>query len=177
MAYYNGPDNSKAFSEFKADDSAHLKLLYCIDMLNEGVHVDDIDGVILLRPTVSLIIYMQQTGRGLSAGGSGSPVIFDLVDNFESLYSIDVLRAEIDEAFSLIPCTYGERERFQDSFEIYDELMVCRSLFSLLQNSLSSTWDNYYEAASAYYREHGNLLVNKYYVTPEGLTLSSWIIT
>ena len=36
MAYYNGPDNSKAFSEFKADDSAHLKLLYCIDMLNEG---------------------------------------------------------------------------------------------------------------------------------------------
>lgn len=101
MAYYNGPDNSKAFSEFKADDSAHLKLLYCIDMLNEGVHVDDIDGVILLRPTVSPIIYMQQTGRGLSAGGSGSPVIFDLVDNFESLYSIDVLRAEIDEAFSL----------------------------------------------------------------------------
>lgn len=88
MAYYNGPDNSKAFSEFKADDSAHLKLLYCIDMLNEGVHVD-------------AIIYMQQTGRGLSAGGSGSPVIFDLVDNFESLYSIDVLRAEIDEAFSL----------------------------------------------------------------------------
>lgn len=138
-----------------------------------GGHVDDIDGVILLRPTVSPIIYMQQTGRDLSAGGSGSPVIFDLVDNFESLYSIDVLRAEIDEAFSLIPCTYGERERFQDRFEIYDELMVCRSLFSLLQNSLSSTWNNYYEAASAYYREHGNLLVNKNYVTPEGLTLSS----
>lgn len=68
MAYYNDPENSKAFKEFKADNSNHLKLLYCIDMLNEGVHVDDIDGVILLRPTVSPIIYMQQIGRCLAAG-------------------------------------------------------------------------------------------------------------
>lgn len=142
MAYYNDPNNSKAFRDFKADDSAHLKLLYCIDMLNEGVHVDDIDGVILLRPTVSPIIYMQQIGRCLSAGNSGSPIVFDLVDNFESLYSIDVLRAEIDETFSLIPCTYGDCEKFQDCFEICDEMMDCRSLFFLLLNSLSSTWDN-----------------------------------
>ena len=110
--YYNDPENSKAFKEFKADNSNHLKLLYCIDMLNGGVHVDDIDGVILLRPTVSPIIYMQQIGRCLAAGDTEKPVIFDMVDNFESLYSIDVLRDEIDEAFSIIPCTYGERECF-----------------------------------------------------------------
>lgn len=44
-------------------------------MLNEGVHVDDVDGVILLRPTVSPIIYLQQIGRALSAGSGKTPVI------------------------------------------------------------------------------------------------------
>ena len=50
-AYSADPSTSKAFADFKADGSDHLKLLFCIDMLNEGVHVDDVDGVILLRRT------------------------------------------------------------------------------------------------------------------------------
>jgi superfamily II DNA or RNA helicase len=55
----------KTFEAFKYDDSAHLKLLFCIDMLNEGVHVENVSGVILFRPTVSPIIYKQQIGRAL----------------------------------------------------------------------------------------------------------------
>lgn len=47
------PSTDKAFADFKADNSDHLKLLFCIDMLNEGVHVAGISGVILFRPTVS----------------------------------------------------------------------------------------------------------------------------
>ncbi len=60
-AYSSDPETSKAFADFKADTSKHLKLLYCIDMLNEGVHVDDISGVILLRPTVSPIIFIERS--------------------------------------------------------------------------------------------------------------------
>ena len=52
-AYSSDPETSRAFADFKADSSDHLKLLYCIDMLNEGVHVADVSGVILLRPTVA----------------------------------------------------------------------------------------------------------------------------
>lgn len=70
------------FTAFKKDDSKHMKLLFCIDMLNEGIHVDDVDGVILLRPTVSPIIYLQQIGRALSAGSEKTPLIFDLVNQF-----------------------------------------------------------------------------------------------
>lgn len=66
--YYDNPETSREFADFMADTCDHLKLLFCIDMLNEGVHVDDIDGVILLRPTISPILYLQQIGRGLSAG-------------------------------------------------------------------------------------------------------------
>lgn len=38
-AYSDDPETDKAFAAFKADNSNHLKLLYCIDMLNEGIHL------------------------------------------------------------------------------------------------------------------------------------------
>ena len=119
-AYYNEASTSKAFAEFKKDTGSHLKLLYCIDMLNEGIHVDDVDGVILLRPTVSPIIYLQQIGRALSAGSKTQPVIFDLVNNFDSLYCIDCLKNEMQEAFLLYPDTHSKREHFDDRFRIIE---------------------------------------------------------
>ena len=65
----------------------------------KGVHVDDLDGVILLRPTVSPIVYKQQIGRAMSASShSDVPVIFDIVNNFDSLTSIDAIQDEMDLA-------------------------------------------------------------------------------
>ena len=176
-AFYNDTATGREFREFKKDNSAHLKLLFCIDMLNEGVHVDDVDGVILLRPTVSPIIYLQQIGRALSAGSGKTPVIFDLVNNFDSLSCIDCLKKEMEEAVVLFPTTYGKGLRFSERFHITDETKDCRMLFQKLQTNLSSAWETYYIAARQYYREKGNLKVPKSYLTQTGLTLGSWIQT
>lgn len=176
-AYYNEASTSKAFAEFKKDTGSHLKLLYCIDMLNEGIHVDDVDGVILLRPTVSPIIYLQQIGRALSAGNKNQPVIFDLVNNFDSLYCIDCLKNEMQEAFLLYPDTHSPREHFDDRFRIIDETKDSREIFMRLQENLGSAWDTYYEAAKQWYEENGNLKIPKSYVTESGLTLGAWINT
>lgn len=176
-AYYNDASTSKAFAEFKKDTGSHLKLLYCIDMLNEGIHVDDVDGVILLRPTVSPIIYLQQIGRALSAGSKNQPVIFDLVNNFDSLYCIDCLKNEMQEAFLLYPDTHSPREHFEDRFRIIDETKDSREIFMRLQENLGSAWDTYYEAAKQWYEENGNLKIPKSYVTESGLTLGAWINT
>lgn len=176
-AFYNDTATDKEFAAFKKDNSGHLKLLFCIDMLNEGVHVDDVDGVILLRPTVSPIIYLQQIGRALSAGSQKTPVIFDLVNNFDSLCCIDCLKNEMEEAFVLFPTTYGERAHFSDRFRIIDETKDSRILFRKLQANLSSAWDTYYTAARQWYQEKGNLRIPKSYVTSTGLTLGSWIQT
>ena len=176
-AFYNNAATSKEFAAFKADDSSHLKLLYCIDMLNEGIHVDDVDGVILLRPTVSPIIYMQQIGRALSAGSGETPVIFDLVNNFDSLYCVDCLQNEMQEARVLFPSSYGKGSRFEDRFRIIDETKDSRKLFLRLQDNLNSAWEVYYAAARQWYEATGHLKVPKAYVTPSGLTLGSWIQT
>lgn len=169
--------SSRDFDRFKADQSDHLRLLYCIDMLNEGVHVDDIDGVVLLRPTVSPIIYKQQIGRALSASKNKQPVIFDIVNNFESLYSISSIQNEIDLAVSYYREHGEENKIVNTSFNIIDRTVDCKELFESLEHSLVSSWDMYYEEARTYFKEHGDLNIPHRYITESGIALGSWIQT
>ena len=80
---YSEKVNKNTIKSFEASKSKHLKLLFSVDMLNEGLHVEDISGVIMLRPTESRIIYLQQLGRTLSSDTSREKtIVFDLVNNY-----------------------------------------------------------------------------------------------
>lgn len=171
------PETSREFAAFKADSSAHLKLLFCIDMLNEGIHVDGIDGVILLRPTVSPIIYKQQIGRALSAGADKRTVIFDIVLNIENLCSIDSIREEMDEIAAYY-CEHGMSDCVvNDRFEVIDEVRDCIRLFDRLNDTLSASWELMFASAKKYYEENGDLRVPKGYLTEDGYHLGCWIRT
>ena len=176
-AYSDDPETDKAFRDFKIDESDHLKLLYCIDMLNEGVHVKDVEGVILLRPTVSPIVYKQQIGRALSAGKKTDAVIFDIVLNIENLYSIGTIEEEMKAAVSYYHYQGREDEIVNERFEVTDEVRDSISLFEKLEETLTASWDLMYECAGKYYREHGNLEVPVKYQTEEGYGLGQWILT
>ncbi|MBQ8658074.1 MAG: Helicase associated domain protein [Clostridia bacterium] len=176
-AYSDNPETSKEFDSFKKDESEHLKLLFCIDMLNEGVHVDDVSGVILFRPTVSPIIYKQQIGRALSASKSKMPVIFDIVNNIENLYSIGTIEEEVALAVSYYRERGLEKQIVNEKFEIKDELRDCRALFERLNESLTASWELMYLQAKKYYQQNGNLEVSKRYKTPDGYSLGGWIFT
>ena len=176
-AYSDDPNTDKAFSDFKTDTSNRLKLLFCIDMLNEGVHVEGISGVILFRPTISPIIYKQQIGRALTAGDTAAPLILDVVNNFEGLTSISGLQSEMQEAVHRLYAN-GEGDKIvTERFEVIEQVHDCRVLFEQLQASLSSGWEHYFSEASIYYAEHGNLNVPKLYTTPGGLSLGVWLVT
>ncbi|MBQ7322378.1 MAG: Helicase associated domain protein [Clostridia bacterium] len=176
-AYSDDPATSRAFSDFKKDDSDHLKLLFCIDMLNEGIHVDDVCGVILLRPTVSPIIYKQQIGRALSAGKKNHAVIFDIVLNIENLYSIGAIEEEMQIAAAYYRSLGLDDEIVTEQFRVIDEVRDCIALFDRLNHTLTASWDLMYEAARSYYEKNGSLDVHKRYVTEEGLTLGAWLNT
>jgi len=84
--------NEDTLKSFENDNNQEtLKLLFAVDMLNEGYHINDLDGVVMMRPTFSPTIFVQQLGRALSAGvdKDKSPVILDLVDNFDSCKIIE----------------------------------------------------------------------------------------
>jgi len=174
--YSSDPGADKAFKDFKEDnDNNHLRLLYCIDALNEGIHVDDISGVILLRPTVSPIVYKQQIGRALSASKKTNAVIFDIVLNIENIYSIDSIKEEMEVATSYYR-SLGEADQIiNDKFRIIDEVRNCRELFEKLNDALTATWDMYYASAEQYYKDNGNLEVPARYITEEGYALGSWL--
>jgi hypothetical protein len=175
--YSDDPSASKSFREFKTDESDHLRLLYCIDALNEGVHVEDISGVILLRPTVSPIIYKQQIGRALSASRSCDPVIFDIVNNIENLYSIDTVKEEMRNALCYYRSHDGESLIINDTFEVIDRLAECRELFESLEGCLSASWNCMYAVAEKYFNENGSLEMPKGYRTEEGYSLWAWLQT
>ena len=80
---YTDKKNKDTIKRFEESKTNHLKLLFSVDMLNEGLHVEDISGVIMLRPTESRIIYLQQLGRALSSDTTRQKtIVFDLVNNY-----------------------------------------------------------------------------------------------
>jgi len=174
-AYSNDPETSQAFADFKADNSEHLKLLFCIDMLNEGVHVDDISGVILLRPTVSPIIYKQQIGRALSANKKNDAVIFDIVLNIENLYSIGAIEDEMQITATYYRSLGLDEEIVNEHFTVVDEIKDCISLFEKLNDTLTASWSLMYKHAKAYYEENGHLEISSRYRTADGYSLGQWI--
>ena len=176
-AYAEDPKTGQEFEAFKADKSAHLKLLYCIDMLNEGIHVEGVDGVILLRPTVSPTIYKQQVGRALAAGGKKTPIIFDIVMNIENLCSIGAVEEEWKEAVYTLRGKGGEDKTFTGHFQIIDEVKDCRRLFTQLNETLTASWDAMYAWAREYYKAHGHLDIPAAYTTADGHSLGAWVAT
>lgn len=62
--------------------SGELRMLCACDILNEGWDCPDVEVLLMARPTLSRIVYMQQMGRGTrKAQGKESLIVFDFVDN------------------------------------------------------------------------------------------------
>lgn len=65
--------------------SGELQVLFSVDLFNEGVDLPVIDTVMMLRPTESKILFLQQLGRGLRrAEGKDKLVVLDFVANHQS---------------------------------------------------------------------------------------------
>lgn len=129
--------NKRNLADFNKSKNHHIKLLFSIEMLNEGVHVPDIDGVIMLRPTESKIIYLQQLGRALSVGHNQHPVVFDIVNN---IHGTDSIREVYQEVKNRVLKNGGRdaegREINLDEFKIIDYLQQPNELIDSLNSLL-----------------------------------------
>ena len=62
--------------------SGALDSLCVVDMFNEGLDIPAVDRVVMLRPTESKVVFLQQLGRGLrAAGGKERLLVIDFVGN------------------------------------------------------------------------------------------------
>ena len=116
--------------------------IFVVDILNEGVHVKDVDGVFMLRKTTSPIIYFQQLGRLLSySARDKNLVLWDLVDNLKNhevvykLYNEVISRAK--ELLVLDPANKERYERILENFKIIDRSTELLSGVAALNEELS----------------------------------------
>lgn len=65
VAVHSGDTSAPRASALKALEDGDLDIVFAVDMFNEGVDVPSIDTVLMLRPTESPVIWLQQLGRGL----------------------------------------------------------------------------------------------------------------
>jgi superfamily II DNA or RNA helicase len=74
--------NQEREQHLQAFREGHLRVLCACDILNEGWDCPDIEVLLMARPTLSKVIYLQQLGRGTRrAPGKECLIVFDFVDN------------------------------------------------------------------------------------------------
>jgi len=68
-----------------------LDYIFSVEILNEGVDIVEVNQVIMLRPTESPIVFIQQLGRGLrKAEGKDFVVILDFIGNYNNNFMIPI---------------------------------------------------------------------------------------
>lgn len=83
-AVYSGSNLSRGEALQKLADG-QLQVIFSVDLFNEGVDLPAIDTVMMLRPTESKILFLQQLGRGLRhAEGKSRLVVLDFIANHRS---------------------------------------------------------------------------------------------
>ena len=133
-----------------------VSLLFSVNILNEGIHIKDVDGLIFLRKTSSPIIMYQQLGRALRSGDKKFPLIFDFVNNIGEL-------SFMESRFDIEGNGNGDSNEktfdysIDGKIEIIDYTAQLNSLLEEIDNlSKLSTWKHFIESIIEYKNTHGD---------------------
>ena len=108
-------DRSVAIEKLK---NGEIKVIFSVDMFNEGVDITSVDMVMFLRPTESPIVFLQQLGRGLrKSKGKEYLNVLDFIGNYEKAGRV---------RFLLTGKTLSEREQYNpaDRTSLPDDCLV-----------------------------------------------------
>lgn len=84
VAVHSGPGSAPRASSLVALGKGEIDILFAVDMFNEGVDVPEIGTILMLRPTESAIIWLQQLGRGLRRIEGKVLQVIDYIGNHRS---------------------------------------------------------------------------------------------
>jgi superfamily II DNA or RNA helicase/HKD family nuclease/diadenosine tetraphosphate (Ap4A) HIT family hydrolase len=83
-AVHAGPASASRVQALEQLSGGELDVVCAVDMFNEGVDVPTLDTVMMLRPTESRIVWLQQFGRGLRKNGDKRLTVIDYIGNHRS---------------------------------------------------------------------------------------------
>ncbi|MDE0241912.1 MAG: DUF3427 domain-containing protein [bacterium] len=107
------PERDRALTSLRTGD---LHIIFTVDLFNEGVDLPEVDTVLMLRPTESATVFLQQLGRGLRwAEGKQVLTVLDFVGQARREYRFDMryqaliggtrqqVRKAVEENFPYLP--------------------------------------------------------------------------
>lgn len=96
--------------------AGEIKIVFSVDLFNEGVDLPEVDTLLLLRPTDSATLYIQQLGRGLRrSSGKALCTVLDFIGQHRKEYSFhrrfaaligggrSTIAAQIEQGFPFLP--------------------------------------------------------------------------
>jgi len=84
-------DREEAIRRLESDDIDRLDYIFTVDIFNEGIDIPRINQIIMVRPTQSAIIFIQQLGRGLrKSKGKRYLTVIDFIGNYNNNYLIPI---------------------------------------------------------------------------------------
>lgn len=108
-------DRAAAIEKLK---NGEIKVIFSVDMFNEGVDIISVDMVMFLRPTESPVVFLQQLGRGLrKSSGKEFLNVLDFIGNYEKAGRV---------RFLLTGKTLSEKEQYNpsDSSSFPDDCII-----------------------------------------------------
>lgn len=135
-------ENDMALRTFERKGGDDLRILYSKNMLNEGIHDEEITGEIMLRPTKSYILFTQQLGRILSKDRPEEPIVLDLVGNIKYFKEFRLeIQNIIREGIERGDTRYNEKilEQFKILEEQEDFIQVFEEIEASIEEYMSKT--------------------------------------
>ena len=132
--------NKIILNRFKEQKEGN-NFLYSINILNEGLHVKDIDAIFMFRKTTSPIIYFQQLGRLLSCSKKKDRVyVFDFVNNIKNHPYIYMLYQEVfRRANELILSEPQNKEFYQNILDKFKIINLTSNICEEVDNLVEQT--------------------------------------
>jgi len=85
IAVHSGPGSAPRGSSIEELRNGSVDVIFTVDLFNEGLDVPEIETVLMLRPTDSPIVFLQQLGRGLrKSDGKDFLRVVDFIGNHRS---------------------------------------------------------------------------------------------
>ncbi|MFW6075935.1 MAG: DEAD/DEAH box helicase family protein, partial [Chloroflexota bacterium] len=151
-AVHSGEASDPRASSLEALNDGELDVIFAVDMFNEGVDLPNVDTIMMLRPTESSILWLQQFGRGLRvAENKPFLTVIDYIGNHHTflikprtLLGLGPGDGEIEHALNAVQA--GEAE-LPPGCEVTYDLKAIEIIKSLLRPSRGT------EAVQAFYKD------------------------